>query len=235
MKKFSMLAVLAAALVSMFAVVGSAQAANWHVSPAGGAFTAIGPGTTLKVQNKTTSCTGTSASGTVTGSGGGIANGPLSTVQWNGVATVTPGFTGCTNAGINYTVNCGVANLNALGNGYNGGVSTTQAGSAGRSTNGQLSGILCTIKLAAAPSNNCTTVTGTVPGVYTNAATLAAGTGAANQSSLTVNTTGQALTASSVGGCVASIGTGSATFSQTTYTVSGSPAATVAAPDLWTS
>jgi hypothetical protein len=235
MKKFSVLAVLAVALVSMFAVVGSAQAANWQVAPAGGAFTATGPGMTYKIQGKTNSCVATSLSGNVTGSGGGIASGPLSTIQWNAVATLTPSYTGCTNAGVNWTWRCATEVLNTGASGYNGGVATTEAGSASLSTKIQLTGILCTIKPTATPSNNCTTITGTVPGVYTNSATLAAGTGAADKSSLTVNTTGQALTAASVGSCVSWIGTGSATFSQTTYTVSGSPNATVAAPDIWAS
>jgi hypothetical protein len=236
MKKFSMLAVLVAALVSMFAVVGSAQAATWHVSPAGGAFTgSSATGMTYKIQGKTMTCTTPTLSGSVTGSGGGIANGPPSALPWNAVATLTPSYTGCTNAGINYTWRCATENTNTGASGYNGGVATTEAGSAGLSTKIQLTGILCTIKPTATPSNNCTTITGTVPGVYTNPATLAAGTGAANKGSLTVNTTGQSLTAASAGSCIASIGTGSTTFSQNTYTVSGSPNTTVAAPDIWAS
>jgi hypothetical protein len=229
MKKFSMLAALAAAMVSMFAVA-SAQAATWNVAPAGGAFTATGPGTTLKVQGRTTSCASTSATGTST-----TAAGPAFTSPWNGVASVTPAFTTCTNAGIGYTVKCGAANLNANPSGYNSGTPTTQAASAGLSTAGSITGLVCTIKLTAAQSTNCTTVTGSVPGTYTNSSSLAAGTGAGDKGSLLVATTGQALTASSVGACINNIGTGSATFGSVTYTVSGNPAATVAAPDLWAS
>jgi hypothetical protein len=235
MKKFSMLAVLAAALVSMFAVVGSAQAANWKVAPAGGAFTATGGPTALKVAGKTTSCATTSASGTVTGAGGGIASGPVFTSAWNGVASVTPAFQSCTNAGISYTVNCGSANLNTSASGYNAGATTTEAGSAGLSTIGSISGITCTIKPTASPSNNCTTVTGSVPGTYTNPSTLAAGTGAANSGSLAVALAGQNLNAASVGGCINSIGTGSATFNPVTYTVTGNAPGTVAAPHIWAS
>jgi hypothetical protein len=229
MKKFSMLAALAAAMVSMFAVVGSAQAATWGINPTNSAFTASGGGTTLKVQNKTTSCVSTSANGTTAVAAGGVF-----TSAFNNAARVTPAFQTCTNAGVNYTVNCGSANLNADANGYNAGVPTTEAGSAGLSTTGSISGITCTIKPTAQPSNNCTTVTGSVPGVYTNPATLAAGTGAANKGSLLVNTAGQSLTAASVGGCIASIGVGSATFNSVTYTVSGN-GTTIAAPHLWAS
>jgi hypothetical protein len=226
MKNFALLAVLAVATVSMFAMVGPAHAASWHVAPAGGAFAGwSGVGMTFKVKGKTYSCTTPSLSGSVTGSGGGIVNGPTSIVQWNAVATLTPRYTGCTNAGINYTWSCGVENLNTVGSGYSGGVTTTQAGSAGLSTNVQLSGIVCTIKPTSSPSINCTTVTGTVPGVYTNPANLATDPG-----SLTVNTPGQSLTAASVGGCVSAFGTGPATFGQTTYGVTGT---SVAAPDIW--
>jgi hypothetical protein len=237
MKKLSTLAVLAAAVVSTFAVVGSAQGATWHAAPAGGVFTAASGGTSaLKVQSHpSTTCTTPTASGRVTGAGGGIVNGPVFTAAWNTVATVTPVFAGCTNAGINYTVRCGAANFNATANGYNSGVTTTQLGSADRFTGGSLSGILCTIKPTATPSNNCTTVTGTVPATYLNPSNLAAGVGADNQGSLSIGIAGQSLTAASVGGCINSIGTGSATFGVITYSVAGSPAASVAAPDLWAS
>jgi hypothetical protein len=181
MSKSSMLAVLAAAMVSMFAAVGSAQGAIWHVAPAGGFYTAASGGTVLKVQGKTTSCVSTSASGRMSGSGGGIVNGPNFVWDWAGVATITPAFQTCTNAGINYTVKCGVASLNLAALQYNSGVATTEAASAGRTTGGSVSDILCTIKPTAMPSNNCSTVTGTVPATYENASTLAAGTGAANQ------------------------------------------------------
>jgi hypothetical protein len=233
MKNLSVRAVLAATMLSMFAMVSPVEAATWHVAPAGGAFTGTTPSTwQWKTQGKTTTMTCTDT-GTVTGAGGGTANGPISTLQWNGWATLTVACLGATNAGINYTVRCGVANLNANAGGYNGGVSTSEAGSAGLSTEGSLSGILCTLKPTAAPSNNCSTVTGTVPVTYTNPASLAAGVGAANQGSLEVKVPGQSLTMASVGGCVTSIGTGSTTFSALTYTISGSPSATVAAPHIW--
>jgi hypothetical protein len=233
MSKSSMLAVLTAAMVSALAVVGSAQAANWRVAPAGGAFTATGGGTTLKVAGKTTSCVSTSASGTVTGSGGGVFSGPIFTTAWNAAATLTPAFSTCTNAGINYTVRCVSANLNYDASGYNGGATTTEADSAGKTTLGTLTGILCTIKPTASPSSNCATVTGSLAFAYTNPSTLAAGTGAANKGSLTISTVGQALNVASVGGCIASVGNGPATFGAVTYTVSGSPPATVAAPHNW--
>jgi hypothetical protein len=233
MKKLSTFAVLTAAIVSMFTVVGSAQAATWHVAPAGGFYTAASGGTVLKVQGKTTSCVSTSASGRMSGSGGAVVNGPNFVWDWAGVATITPAFQTCTNAGINYTVKCGVASLNVAALQYNSGVATTEAASAGGTTGGSVSDILCTIKPTATPSNNCTTVTGTVPATYANPSTLAAGTSAANQGSLSVWLTGQSLTAASVGGCIASIGTGSATFGSSYYTVYGNPAATAAAPHIW--
>jgi hypothetical protein len=235
MKKLSTLAVLAAAVISVFAAVGTAQAANWFVRPTatpGSPFTASAGGTTLKVQGRTTSCQFATASGSLTA--GTNTNGGVSTLAWAGFATVTPAFGTCTNAGINYTVVCRVATVNADADGYNLGTDTTEAASASNSTVGTITGILCRIRPTASPSNNCSTVTGTVPMTYTNPATLAAGAAAANQGSLVVAVAGQSLTAVSVGGCIASIGTGAATFGSLTYTVSGSPVGTVAAPHIWT-
>ncbi|MCW3000972.1 MAG: hypothetical protein JWQ20_270 [Conexibacter sp.] len=232
MKKLSTLAVLATAMVSIFAVVAPAQAANWHGAPAGGAFTATGPGTTLKVQGKTTSCTSTSASGNLTGSGGGIVNGPVFTSDWVDVMSWTQAFAGCTNAGVNYGWFCRLTKWLAKASGYLGGSTSTQAGSAGAKWQARIE-IACRIKPTASPSNNCATVTGTVEAGAVNASLLTAGVGAGNQGSVTILTTGQSLTVTSVGGCIASIGTGSATLGSMTYTVSGSPAATVAAPDIW--
>lgn len=228
MNKSCSLTVLAAAMISIFLVVGPAEAANWKVAPAGGGFKAsASTGVTLKVQNKTTSCTTPTASGTLTGAGGGIATGPVFTSPWNAFATVTPAFTGCTNAGINYTVRCGVANMNAVANGYNGGVATTEAGSAGLSTNVLLSAILCTIKPTATPSNNCSTVTGTVPTTYTNPVA------AALQGFWNWLTGGQSVTTASVGGCISSIGTGSSTFSALNFPVIPCDATCVAPPKIW--
>ncbi|MCW3000974.1 MAG: hypothetical protein JWQ20_272 [Conexibacter sp.] len=232
MKKLSTLAVLAAAVVSVLAVVGSAQAANWNVSPStnpGSPFTASAGAVTLKIQGKTTSCSFATASGNLTAN----TLGPVFTLPWGGLAVVTPAFSNCTNAGVNYNVVCAAATVNATAGGYNGGTTTSEAASAGLATVGSITSILCTIKPTATPSNNCTTVTGTVPVTYTNPASLAAGGGAANQGSLVVSVAGQSLTGASVGGCIAAIGTGTATFSALTYSVSGSPVATVAAPHIW--
>lgn len=234
MKTLRMFAALAAAMVSMFTMVGWAQATDWHAAPAGGAFTGSSPTSVLfKVSGKGTSCTTPTMSGTVTGSGGGIAGGPPFMFDWYGAATVTQSFTGCSNAGITLRWSCAPSDLSLAALEYNGGLGTTEAGSAGKSSN-VLMGIICTIKPVATPSNNCTTLTGTVPGVYTNPATLAAGTGAANTGSLAINTTGQSLTAASVGSCIVGVGTGPATLTWgTPYRVSGSPAASVAAPHFW--
>jgi hypothetical protein len=233
MKMLSVLAVLAATMLSMFAMVSPVDAATWHLAPAGGAFTGTAGAWQWKTQGKVTSMTSCSLTGDSAGAGGGVLDGPNFTLPWNGWGTVTLGCTGATNAGINYTVRCGVANLNANPLGYNGAATTTEAGSAGLSTNGSVSGILCSVRRMATPSTNCSTVTGTVPMTYTNAANLAAGVGGANKASLALQTTGQSLTMASVGGCIASIGTGSTMFSALTYTISGSPSATVAAPHIW--
>ncbi|MCW3000973.1 MAG: hypothetical protein JWQ20_271 [Conexibacter sp.] len=233
MKRFSVLGVLAATIVSVFAIVAPAQPATWHVAPAGAAFTGASGAWVWHVGAHSVTCTSTSLSGSVTGAGGAVANGPVLTAPWNAIATVTLACSGITNAGVNYTVSCRVASLNTNANGYNGGITTTEGASAGLSTAGSLSGILCTAKPTANPSVNCSTVTGTVPVTYTNPASLAAGTGAANQGALAWTTTGQSLTTVSVGGCIVWIGSGSTTFSAQTYTISGSPSATVAAPHIW--
>jgi hypothetical protein len=228
MKKLSTFAALAAAVVSMFAVVGSAEAANWNASVPAGLFDGAGGSAAIKVQGKTTSCTASTLSGSVT-----ALTGPPFTSPWPAVAFVRLAFTGCTNAGINYVVTCKAANFDAKASGYNSGVTTTEAASAGNFTEGWLSAILCTIKPAASPSNNCTTFTGTVPATYLNPATLAPGLGAANKGSLTIGIAGQSLTAVSVGGCAASIGNGSATFGVVSYSVSGSPNGAIPAPHIW--
>jgi hypothetical protein len=219
MKKSSTLAALAAAVVSMFALVGSAQAANW--AAAGGQFSASAGTTTLSVAGKVTSCTSSTASGALNS-----LSGPPSTSAWTALATVTPTFSTCKNAGVNYNVACSSASLNADANGYNGGTPTGLASSAGLQTVGSLTGISCTIKPTATPTANCSTVTGSVPGTYTNPNPLSTGNG-----SLSIPTTGQSLTVASVGGCVASIGTGAATYTAPAYSVAKAGTATVA-PDI---
>jgi hypothetical protein len=65
--------------------------------------------------------------------------------------------------GLNFTWSCVPEHLNAGASGYNGRVATTQAASAGLSTAGSLTGITCSIKPTASPSNNCGTPDGHGP------------------------------------------------------------------------
>jgi hypothetical protein len=210
------------ALFATIALTGlmasSASAANWHTN-GDKAFSSTNAGisrllihhagTTIKLECPTSSGTGT-------------LNGPTSaTLPWVSAATVTPVFGAAGNCSVNnvmgYTVACSSAELRA--NSYAGG--DTLGTADGGVTTGAITGVDC--RLSAGPTQ-CSTITGSVTGTYTNPSPLASGSGR-----LTIPVTGQSLTVSKIGAGCATVPHGVGTFgtalgagiTDTTYTVHG--------------
>jgi hypothetical protein len=217
MLKFSKVGLLLAILALSGLMASTASAANWHTNgPA--AFHSTNAGASRLVVHTASSslivrCSSSTGSGTI--------NGPTNAaLPWLSAATVTPAFgSPCfVNDVAGYSVVCSPAELRA--NSYAGG--DTFATAAGGVTTGSIYNIDCTIKFGA---TSCSTVTGSVPGHYTNPNTLAAGSGA-----LKVTTAGQSLTVEKIGAGCAAIPHGTGTFglpgtgstvTDITYTIDG--------------
>jgi hypothetical protein len=184
LNKIGRVAVLVASLASLFAVMASSAGATttWDTNkgtgtPAwNGAFTATaGPGT-LAGPNAGLSCTSATATGT-------LQSNHHSGTTWPTIATGNISFTSCKIGGTNYNTACSY-DLSATS--YSAGV-----------TEGDVF-VDCSVKLA---TTQLCTITGSIPGTYTNATDIidvpAAATG------LTIHNVGS--------GCPTGAGTGSLT------------------------
>jgi hypothetical protein len=201
MLKFSKVGVLIAVMAFSALLVSSAGAAEWHTN-GHKAFTSTNAGASrLAVHNGASTVLVECASST----GNGTFKGPTfagSTVA--GISTVTPVFGGpCTVSGTpGFSAVCQPAALNALN--YTGG--TTFATAGGGVTSGNITGIDCVISAGA---TQCSTVTGTVNGEYTNPSPLNSTTASGK---LTVTNAGQQLEVTKIlGGCGA-LPNGTGTF-----------------------
>jgi hypothetical protein len=185
MSRIARFAVLVAALASLFAVMSSSAGAVTWTNTGTSTVHATGVGGTLHVGVNHLVCTGATANGTTSPSGG-------TTFDVTGTVTFTP----CVLAGQNTFVSCSYT-LTALS--HTGGVfGGTTAGNAD---------VTCDAKLEASPQPGLCHISGATAGSYVNPAA------AGGQGRLTLNTT-STLVVSNFGSTACPLGTGAGTLTE---------------------
>jgi hypothetical protein len=243
--KLTNCAVVLAVAISMLAVAGSANAANWHNNKGvtypsatfNGSFT-TNAGTTLLRFGASfgASCATSTAAGTLAGTGTSTGvTGPASG-SWTPAGTLTPSST-CLIAGITHTLTCSAGDITAAS--YNGGTATSYSGAGTKVTTGTIA-VSCQFRIGGAAGPVCKDITGTVGFEYKNPTTLGGTLSPLSitadpsaDGALTLPLASQALTAANPAGVNCAYPNGAVTIQTTSFTTPTYAVTGTAQPAIW--